>query len=78
MLYRTFANSLRELGYVVIVPDYQKYPRVKVDGMYKDIRETIKWVYNHANEIRGDPDLIYMLVSTSLYLIVDLMVYKGT
>ncbi|KAG1140266.1 hypothetical protein G6F37_009232 [Rhizopus arrhizus] len=65
LLYRTFANSLRELGYVVIVPDYQKYPRVKIDGMYKDIRETIKWVYNHANEIRGDPDLIYMLGHSS-------------
>ncbi|KAI9267436.1 Alpha/Beta hydrolase protein [Sporodiniella umbellata] len=26
LLYRTFANSLRELGYVVVVPDYQKYP----------------------------------------------------
>ncbi|KAG1141189.1 hypothetical protein G6F37_009244 [Rhizopus arrhizus] len=61
LLYTTFANTLRELGYVVIVPDYRKYPEVKIDAMYKDIREAIKWTYKHANEIHGDPDMIYML-----------------
>lgn len=50
---------------MVIVPDYRKYPEVKIDAMYKDIREAMKWAYKHANEIHGDPDMIYMLVSNT-------------
>ncbi|CEJ02112.1 hypothetical protein RMCBS344292_16129 [Rhizopus microsporus] len=60
--YTTFANTLRELGYVVVVPDYRKYPEVKIDGIYEDVREAIKWVYAHAEQINGDPDMIYMMV----------------
>ncbi|CAO3673799.1 unnamed protein product [Rhizopus microsporus] len=59
--YTTFANTLRELGYVVVVPDYRKYPEVKIDGIYEDVREAIKWVYAHAEQINGDPDMIYMM-----------------
>ncbi|CAO3692857.1 unnamed protein product [Rhizopus stolonifer] len=51
-LYRVFSNSLRELGYVVVVPD-QKYPN--------DTRDLIQWVYKHAKEINGDPDMIYIM-----------------
>ncbi|KAI8886411.1 alpha/beta-hydrolase [Backusella circina FSU 941] len=60
-LYTAFANTLRELGYVVVVPDYRKYPQVKVDSMYHDVRETIKWTFKHAAEIGGDPELIYVM-----------------
>jgi acetyl esterase/lipase len=46
----------------VVVPDYRKYPEVKIDGIYEDVREAIKWVYAHAEQINGDPDMIYMMV----------------
>ncbi|CAO3676316.1 unnamed protein product [Rhizopus stolonifer] len=61
LIYTTFANTLRELGYIIVVPDYQKYPTVKVEGMYKDIKDAMRWVYKHADELHGDPDMIYML-----------------
>lgn len=64
LIYTTFANTLRELGYIIVVPDYQKYPTVKVEGMYKDIKDAMRWVYKHANELHGDPDMIYMLVGS--------------
>jgi carboxylesterase type B len=60
-MYTTLANTLRELGYIVIVPDYRKYPQVKIDGIYKDIRESIKWTHKHASDINGDPELIFMM-----------------
>ncbi|KAI9355233.1 Alpha/Beta hydrolase protein [Pilaira anomala] len=61
LIYTTLANTLRELGYVVVVPDYRKYPEVKIDGMYEDIRDAIKWTHRHASEINGDPELIFVM-----------------
>ncbi|ORZ10864.1 Alpha/Beta hydrolase protein [Absidia repens] len=60
-LYTSMANTLRELGYVVVVPDYRKYPTVKVDNMYQDIRQAIKWTFHHANELEIDVDMIYVM-----------------
>ena len=62
LIYTTMANTLREAGYVVVVPDYRKYPQVKIDGMYEDVREAIKWTHKHASEINGDPELIFIMV----------------
>ncbi|KAI8059715.1 Alpha/Beta hydrolase protein [Thamnidium elegans] len=61
LIYTTLANTLRELGYVVVVPDYRKYPQVKIDGIYEDIREAIKWTHKHASDINGDPELIFVM-----------------
>lgn len=69
MIYTTLANTLRELGYVVVVPDYRKYPEVKIDGMYEDIREAIKWTHKHASEINGDPELIFVMVTKDTHLL---------
>jgi acetyl esterase/lipase len=62
LLYTTLANTLRELGCVVVVPDYRKYPESKIDGIYQDIRESIKWTHQHATEINGDPEQIFVMV----------------
>ncbi|KAI9308144.1 Alpha/Beta hydrolase protein [Cunninghamella echinulata] len=61
ILYRTFANTLRELGYIVVVPDYRKYPIVKADSMYNDVRNAIKWTFEHVNDIGADVDMIYVM-----------------
>ena len=63
MLYTSFANTLRELGYVVVVPDYRKYPQVKVDTIYDDVRQALRWTHAHADEINGDVENIYMMVN---------------
>lgn len=63
MLYTTMGNTLRELGYIVIIPDYRKYPEVKIDEMYKDIREAIKWTFKHTADINGDPEQIFVMVT---------------
>ncbi|KAI8328026.1 Alpha/Beta hydrolase protein [Blakeslea trispora] len=41
LLYSTLANTLRELGYVVVVPDYRKYPEAKIDDIYQDIPQVV-------------------------------------
>ncbi|OBZ85300.1 putative isoprenylcysteine alpha-carbonyl methylesterase ICMEL1 [Choanephora cucurbitarum] len=61
LLYSTLANTLRELGYVVVVPDYRKYPEVMIDEMYQDIRQAIQWTHQHAVEIHGNPEMIFVM-----------------
>ncbi|KAI9278449.1 Alpha/Beta hydrolase protein [Phascolomyces articulosus] len=50
--YTLFANTLRELGYIVAVPDFQHERQIKL---------AIKWAYRHACERQLDPDMIYVL-----------------
>lgn len=61
-MYITMANTLRELGYAVVVPDYRKYPEVKADMMYHDVRKAIRWAYTHAHEFNGDTEQIHIMV----------------
>ncbi|KAI8141970.1 Alpha/Beta hydrolase protein [Fennellomyces sp. T-0311] len=50
--YTLFANTLRELGYMVAVPDFTNE---------KQVRLAIKWAYRHACERQLDPEMIYVL-----------------
>ncbi|KAJ2962022.1 hypothetical protein NQZ79_g2823 [Umbelopsis isabellina] len=61
IMYTTMANTLRELGYAVIVPDYRKYPEVKAAKMYHDVRKTIRWAFTHAHEFSGDTEQIHVM-----------------
>lgn len=66
-MYTTMANTLRELGYAVIVPDYRKYPEVKAGKMYHDVRKTIRWAFTHAHEFSGDTEQIHVMVSVECH-----------
>ncbi|KAI8062571.1 Alpha/Beta hydrolase protein [Gongronella butleri] len=61
LIYTPLGNTLRELGYVVVIPDYRKYPNVKVDAMYQDVRAAIKWTVDHAEDIGVDVDMVYVM-----------------
>lgn len=65
-IYTPLANTLRELGCAVVVPDYRKYPLVKVAAMYDDVRSSIQWAYDHAEEFNGDRDNIFVMVRIQL------------
>ncbi|KAH8547898.1 Alpha/Beta hydrolase protein [Umbelopsis sp. PMI_123] len=60
-MYTTMANTLRELGYIVVLPDYRKYPEVKAEAMYHDVRKAIRWAYTHAHEFNGDTEQIHVM-----------------
>ncbi|KAI9497677.1 Alpha/Beta hydrolase protein [Zychaea mexicana] len=50
--YTLFANTLRELGYIVAVPNFKHEGHIKL---------AIKWAYRHACERQLDPEMIYVL-----------------
>ncbi|EIE77059.1 hypothetical protein RO3G_01763 [Rhizopus delemar RA 99-880] len=66
LLYTTFANTLRELGYVVIVPDYRKYPEGHSAGaqlisqvVLSDVIEKAKYSQMSFMNKKHDPTIIH-------------------
>lgn len=64
-MYVGLANTLREMGYIVVIPDYRKYPQVRAAEMYEDIRSVLEWVTQNVarEEVGGDREQIYLMVS---------------
>lgn len=52
----TFANR----GYVVVIPDYRKYPDVRFPTFVEDGARAVAWVYDHIVDSHGDPSRIHI------------------
>ncbi|CAG8474344.1 14526_t:CDS:2, partial [Cetraspora pellucida] len=59
--YSLLALRLRQMGYVVVVPNYTLYPKAKVDVMLSDIKRTLVWTKRFINKFGGDPNKIYIM-----------------
>ena len=53
-----YALEFADRGYVGVNPDYRLAPQVTVWEMVADIRESIAWTREHADELGVDPDRI--------------------
>jgi len=49
-----------EKGYVVVVPDYSKYPNVKFPTFVEDAALATAWVYDHIADYKGNRDRLYL------------------
>lgn len=52
----TFANR----GYVVVIPDYRKYPDVRFPTFVEDGARAVAWVHDHIADSHGDPSRIHI------------------
>ena len=59
--YTLFLNTLRELGYIVMIPDFQHEGHIKL---------AIKWAYRHACEKHLDPEMIYLMVRKNFFFLI--------
>ena len=59
--YRWFAEALARNGFVAILPDYRKYPQVKLDGFMTDAANALAWSFEHAAEYGGDRDQLFVM-----------------
>lgn len=59
--YRWAGKMLAEHGVVAVVPDYRKYPRVKLDGFMHDAARAVAWARAHAAAYGGDPDDLFLM-----------------
>ncbi len=59
--YRWFGEALARNGFVAILPDYRKYPQVKLDGFMTDAANALAWSFEHASEYGGDPNDVFVM-----------------
>lgn len=59
--YRYAGAALAAQGLVVVVPDYRKYPQVKLDGFMADAANAVGWTRAHVGEYGGDPNTIFLM-----------------
>ncbi|OOG58393.1 alpha/beta hydrolase [Rhodanobacter sp. C03] len=59
--YRFTGTALAARGVTVVIPDYRKYPTVKMDGFMHDAARAVAWTHEHATQIGGDPQDIFVM-----------------
>jgi acetyl esterase/lipase len=59
--YRFTGAALAARGVIVVIPDYRKYPSVKMDGFMQDAARAVGWAHAHAGQIGGEPQDIFVM-----------------
>ncbi|KAF9951436.1 hypothetical protein BGZ72_007051, partial [Mortierella alpina] len=59
------AQNLANQGYIVVVPDYTRYPHAKIEDMVRDVQDAVVWTSQNATRYGGDPANIYLMGSGS-------------
>ncbi|CAO3567617.1 unnamed protein product [Mortierella alpina] len=59
--YTLVGARLREMGYLVVIPDYTIFPLGKSREMEQDVRMAIHWTRRHCLNYGGDPDNIFLM-----------------
>ena len=59
--YRFVGTALSARGVIVVIPDYRKYPQVRMDGFMQDAARAVAWTHQHASELGGTPDDIFVM-----------------
>jgi acetyl esterase/lipase len=59
--YRFVGTSLAAHGVVAVIPDYRKYPHVRLDGFMQDAANAVAWTHAHAAELGGAPDDVFVM-----------------
>ncbi|KAF9936580.1 hypothetical protein BGZ67_002211 [Mortierella alpina] len=61
LTYTLVGARLREMGYLVVIPDYTTFPFGKSREMEQDVRMAIHWTRRNCLDYGGDPDNIFLM-----------------
>lgn len=59
--YRWAGEALARRGLVVVIPDYRKWPQVRMSGFMQDAARAVAWSCVHAGEYGGDADALFLM-----------------
>jgi hypothetical protein len=51
-------------GVVAVIPDYRKYPQVRLDGFMHDAADAVAWSHVHAADFGDDPDTLFVMAAS--------------
>ena len=63
--YRFVGTALAAHGIVTVIPDYRKYPRVRLDGFMRDAARAVVWAHDHAAQFGGNPQALFVMGHSS-------------
>ena len=63
--YRFVAQALTSRGYVVVIPDYRRYPNVLFPQIMEDSAAVVAWVSNNIERFSGTSDQIFLMGHSS-------------
>ena len=58
--YRFVGTRFADRGYVVVIPDYRKYPEVHFPLFVQDGAKALAWVYDNIERYQGSPARIHV------------------
>jgi acetyl esterase/lipase len=58
--FRFAGDAFARRGYIAVIPDYNKYPRVRFPAFVEDGAKALAWVYGHIEDYGGDRDRIFV------------------
>lgn len=59
--YRFVGATFVKEGFIVVIPDYRKYPQVRFPLFVEDGAKALAWVSDHIAESYGDPTRIHVV-----------------
>jgi len=59
--YRFVGTALAARGVIVLIPDYRKYPLVRMNGFMQDGARAVAWAHAHAVALGSDPRDIFVM-----------------
>lgn len=59
--YRFVGAAFAERGFLVVIPDYRKYPHVRFPVFVEDAAKALNWVHEHIAESHGNPARIHVM-----------------
>ncbi|KAF9419071.1 hypothetical protein BGZ94_009527 [Podila epigama] len=59
--YSLLGAKLRQMGYVVMIPDYTLYPKGSVGEMLEDVKAAIQYASRNCHRYGGDPERLYLM-----------------
>jgi acetyl esterase/lipase len=58
--YHFVADALVRKGYVVVIPDYSKYPETRFPAFVEDVAQSLAWVKQHIGNHGGHPEQLFL------------------
>ncbi len=59
--YSFIGTSLAHQGFIVVIPDYRKYPDVHFPVFVNDSAKALAWTYDHIADYHGTPEHIFVI-----------------
>jgi len=75
--YAFVGKSLAEMGFLVAIPDYRLYPRVKFPAFLEDGAQAVRWVSDIAPSFGGRRDEIHLMGHSAGAYIASMLAING-